>query len=76
MRQALLDPIAVEADFVQQRRAGAAQIVDGERLQGQARSFRPLRDDLRDPIQGRVRHAAVGIVARRKYELGAGSAGV
>ena len=32
MGEALLDPVAVEADFVEQRRAGAAQIVDGERL--------------------------------------------
>lgn len=34
VRQALLDPVAVEADFVQQRRAGAAQVVDGERFSG------------------------------------------
>jgi hypothetical protein len=39
VRQALLDPVAVEADFVQQRRAGAAQVVDGERLQRQARGL-------------------------------------
>lgn len=29
VRQALLDLVAVEADFVQQRRAGAVQVVDG-----------------------------------------------
>jgi hypothetical protein len=32
MRQALLDPVAVEADLVEQRRAGAAQVVHRERF--------------------------------------------
>ncbi len=32
MRQALLDPITVEAEFVQQRRAGSPEVMDRESL--------------------------------------------
>ncbi|MCY1360010.1 hypothetical protein D9M69_466170 [compost metagenome] len=68
MRQALLDPVAVEADLVQQRRSGAAQVVDGERLQRETFDLGALHDELRDPIQGRIGHAPIRIVARRKNE--------
>jgi hypothetical protein len=33
MRKALLDPVAVEAEFVKQRWSGPPQVVNGERLQ-------------------------------------------
>jgi hypothetical protein len=33
VRHSLLDPVAVETDLVQQRRAGAAQVMDSERMQ-------------------------------------------
>ena len=32
MGQTLLDPVAIEADFVEKRRARTAQVMDGERL--------------------------------------------
>ena len=47
VRKALLDPVAVEAEFVQQRRAGPPQVVNRERLQRQPFLLGPLDDGSR-----------------------------
>ena len=74
MRQALLDPVAVKASFVQKRRASTAQVVDGEWFQRQPGGLGALRDDLRDAVERGLGHAAVGVVAGRQYKFGAGGA--
>ena len=47
---------------------GTRQVVNGERLQRQTFDLGTLHDELRDPIQGRIGHAPIRIVARRKNE--------
>ena len=49
MRKALLDPVAVEAEFVEQRRARPPQVVNGERLQAAGLPSSPARQPHRSP---------------------------
>lgn len=67
--QALLNPVAVEADFVQQSRAGAAQVTHLERLQRQTGCLGPLHDELCHPVQRRVRHTTRRLIAQGPHEL-------
>ncbi|MNF96418.1 hypothetical protein D3C84_792090 [compost metagenome] len=76
MRQALLNPVAIEAYFVKQRGAGPAQIVNRERLQRQSCFLCARCDELGNPVQGSVRHAAVNVIARGLHEFGASGTGV
>src|SRR5579885_111398 len=64
MREALFDPVAVEAELVEQRRSGPAQAMDGERLERQPFLLRLLHDEIGDAVEGGPRHRRIGVVAR------------
>ena len=66
MRQALLDPVAVEAEFVQQSGPGASKIVNSEGLKWQPLLFRSSDHGGRDPVERRPRHWRVSVISRRK----------
>src|SRR5574340_650739 len=64
--EALLDPVAIEADLVEQRRTCATQVVYRERLQRQTGGLGALGHDLGHAVERRLGHAAVGVVTRRR----------
>src|SRR3977135_1594457 len=66
MGEALLDPVAIEAELIEQCRTGTAKIVNGERLERQALLLGPRHDRSRNAIEGRARHRRIGVVAGRK----------
>lgn len=66
MSEALLDPGAIEAKFIEARRSGPPQVVDGERLQWQIHLARKLMGAVRDPVEGRIRDRTERIVTRRE----------
>jgi hypothetical protein len=63
MREAFFNPVAVETQFIEQRRTSPPQIVHGERLKGQTVLLRLLDDQVRNPIKGGPGHGCVSIVA-------------
>src|SRR5690606_22194476 len=67
VRQALFDPVAVEAELVEQRRSGPAQIMDRERLKGQPFLLRLFNDEIGDAVEGGPRHWRIGVVARWQH---------
>lgn len=76
MCQTLLDPVTIEAQLVQERRACPAQIVNRERFERQALLLRPSHDSGGYAIEGRPRHGSIRIVARWQQIFGIAGAGL
>src|SRR3569833_709955 len=76
VRQALLDPIPIEAKFEQQKRPKPPQVVDCEWLERQTILLGLLNDRIGDPIERRSRHWSISVVARRQKIPRVASAGL
>ena len=66
MGQALLDPVAIEAELIEERRSGAPQVMNRERLKRQLHLTCQLVAAVGDPVEGGIRDRAERVVARRK----------
>ena len=69
MGEAFFDPVAIEAKLIQERRSGAPQVMNRERLKRQLHLTRQLVSAVGDPVEGRIRNRAERVVARREAQV-------
>ena len=66
MGEALLDPVAIEAELIEQRRSGTPQVMNREGLKRQLHLARQLVRAVGDPVERRIRDRAERVIARRE----------
>jgi hypothetical protein len=66
VRKALLNPVAVEAQFIEQCGSRPSEIMNREWRKGQTVLLRLLDNRIGHPIERRARHRRVRVIARRQ----------